>query len=194
MSIINRLIRRVEGLLSARATVQNKQFKFDIGESAGTDISELIYKDSAGVEHVFSTKAELVKYVDDSITATIPTDVISSGTYAPTTSNVQNLTAITTGNFAWYRIGDTVNVFGNFEASITTANTLTQIEFTLPIGSNFLDTVLASGHIVSQTGTGEEINLIGLANQQTLVMQFNNSSKAQTGFTDFAVRFSYTIS
>ncbi len=61
---------------------------------------------------------------------------IGSGTYTPTFTNVTNCSAATAIAARYTRVGNVVHVSALFTATITTANTATQVDLTLPIASN----------------------------------------------------------
>jgi len=81
MTIENKLVRRNEGTIASPASVQTKQMKFDVGDSGGSDRTQLVYKDSATTEHVFITEDEIDDKISDSIsssTSTSPYTVVST--------------------------------------------------------------------------------------------------------------------
>jgi hypothetical protein len=64
MAIEPKLVRRVEGTIASPAGLQNKQFKFDVGDDgAGGDQTRMIYKDSGTIEHEFWTVEEAKAYI-----------------------------------------------------------------------------------------------------------------------------------
>jgi hypothetical protein len=75
---------------------------------------------------------------------------LASGTYTPTLTNITNIDASTASGFQYMRVGNVVTLSGRIEIDPTATNTLTQLEFTLPISSNF-----AFDH--QGAGTGAEL-------------------------------------
>ncbi len=74
----------------------------------------------------------------------------SSGTYTPTINNSVNLNALgSTAGFSYTRVGNIVNVTGNFSHQATTNGTLTSVRISLPVASNFSSSSQANGVIVS---------------------------------------------
>jgi hypothetical protein len=76
---------------------------------------------------------------------------ITSGTHSPTITNGANVAASTPFDIVWLRVGNTVTVSGKMQVDPTAAaSTLTQLEMTIPVASNFsaeaqLSGVLACG-------------------------------------------------
>lgn len=66
---------------------------------------------------------------------TIP--ALEAGAYTPTRTNVANVTASTVTACQYMRVGSTVTVSGLIDIQPTTAGSVTQIDLTLPIASNF---------------------------------------------------------
>jgi len=64
MAVENKLVRRNEGTIASPAGLQNKQFKFDVGDDgAGGDETRMIYKDSATKTHEFWTVEEAKRWI-----------------------------------------------------------------------------------------------------------------------------------
>lgn len=83
-----------------------------------------------------STGNVVAKPVTDSAFAALAN--VMSGTYTPTITNIANASASTAFVMQWMRVGNIVTVSGQFDVDPTTAaSTLTQIEISLPVASNF---------------------------------------------------------
>jgi len=177
MAIFNYLIRHIEGLIGTPATIQNKQIKTDIGENgSGRDRSQLVYKDSAGVEHVFGTTEELKDYVDEQIS--INTNLSSSeGTYSPNVALTSNCTFVANTSFNWFRLGSYVTIYGLYTFNFSEGlNCFFDID--LPVSSNFTSTNDASGSVgdVNLSSASYISSIIAVAAGDYLRINFKPSS------------------
>lgn len=97
---------------------------------------------------------------------------IASGQYAAVVGTpILNCSSISSGNVAWIRVGNVVNVSGRVTFTVTAANSSTEFKLTLPINSIFgIDSGGGNGnnwqlngvgkiktHITSGNGTGGDI-------------------------------------
>ncbi len=75
---------------------------------------------------------------DDSVgTDQLQDSAVSSGTYAPSLTNVTNLDGSAASDFHYMRVGSVVTVAGRLTIDPTTTATSTELGITLPIASNF---------------------------------------------------------
>ncbi|MGD9674504.1 MAG: hypothetical protein AB7U98_13610 [Candidatus Nitrosocosmicus sp.] len=85
------------------------------------------------------------------------TPMIASGTYTPTLTAVNNFVGSPTANSPWpyIRVGNVVTVYGSVSStgSFTAGNTMTQLDISLPIASNFTVTQDLHGHGTCPTAT-----------------------------------------
>lgn len=79
---------------------------------------------------------------------------LASGTYTPTFTNVVNVDASTSFVWNYMRVGSVVTISGRINVDATTANTGTQVRFTLPIASNFGSTDQMGGVMATNVNAG----------------------------------------
>lgn len=124
---------------------------------------------------------------DFNITANLVGD-ITDGTYTPTLTNTTNITASTAFAAQYMRVGNTVTVSGRVDIDPTSATTLTVLEMSLPIASNFASTFQAGG-----TAFSSEVAGLGAAISAEITN--NRAVVSYTTATDVANRsfgFSFT--
>lgn len=78
-----------------------------------------------------------------------------SGTYSPEAGAVQNLTAVSAASAQYIRVGNIVTVSGELSFTVTTTNTVTFLNLTLPVASNFASGSQLAG-VASPLGVGVE--------------------------------------
>jgi len=81
--------------------------------------------------------------------------LITSGVYTPTLFNVANLSASTAFVCQWLRVGATVTVSGRVDVDPILTATDTQLGISLPIASNFANSVECAGTAWAPTLTSE---------------------------------------
>lgn len=117
---------------------------------SNTGVAPGSYGDSS---HVVSLTVDNKGRISNVTETSIP--VTASGPYSPTKTNVSNVasSAVTTCNYM--RVGSVVTVSGMITIQATTANTVTQIDLTLPIISNFSAAENCAGVIASTSLAGQ---------------------------------------
>lgn len=149
--IEDKLIRHIEGTIASPASVQNKQWKLDVGDNGtGGDESELICQDSSGTQHIFETREQSRDWVNQQINISNASLNSSEGTYTPVASNLTNISSATPTVFEWFRIGDHVTIYGELSISIVASSFSTGLELSLPITSAFSETRNASGLLIER--------------------------------------------
>lgn len=116
------------------------------------------------------------------------TSVITDGTYTPTLTNITNVTASTAFVAQYMRVGNTITVSGRVDIDPTAATTLTQVDISLPIASDFVNTFQAGGIAFSS-------EVAGLGAAVAAETTNNRASILYTTGTDVANRsfsFSFT--
>lgn len=68
-------------------------------------------------------------------TGTTSLDAYQEGNFAPTISNLSNISATSSSSWSYVRIGDTVHVFGGMDLTITSASTNSSFRMTLPVNA-----------------------------------------------------------
>lgn len=76
-----------------------------------------------------------------------------AGSYTPTLTGVANVTASTASTCRYFRIGNQVWVFGTIAVDPTANATLTSIDISLPIASNFSDDEQLAGSASGESNT-----------------------------------------
>lgn len=192
MSIFNYLIRHIEGLIGTPAAIQNKQLKIDVGDNgSGRDRSQCIYKDNAGIEHIFGTTEELKDYTDTQITNNLGS-ATTDGTYTPSPAIVANCTGISASVFTWYRVGDVVHMFGSVYLTVTSAQSNTIFDLDLPVASNLASAFDAAGSVGDINLTNSTLNFgisVEPTNDLVRVSFYPNSN----GVMELDVNVSYRV-
>lgn len=70
---------------------------------------------------------------------------VQSNIYLPVLTNIANIDASGAYYTPWFRTGNIINVSGKFIINPTAINTFTELEFTLPVASNFAHEEECSG-------------------------------------------------
>lgn len=91
--------------------------------------------DAAGTEGITISGGNVD--LSGTLTITTGTGNVGWGTYIPTLTNGTNLAASTSRQATYLRVGNSVTVAGQIDVDPTTAATLTQVDISLPIASNF---------------------------------------------------------
>lgn len=117
-------------------------------------------------------------------------DSVKSGKYTPTLTNGTNVasSAVNTNTFKYVRVGNVVNVSGWLSLSATSANTLTELEISLPIASNITSDEDVSG--VANTLSGGYGQIRENATNNTAKMYIQPTS---TSNLVWYMEFSYVI-
>lgn len=97
-----------------------------------------------------------------------------SSTWTPTLTNVANLTNSTAFLCQFARVGSCVTVSGRFSATITAANTLTQMRMSLPIASNFANDFEVGGTAAQliNGGTNEAVAIYADTTNNELLFEW----------------------
>lgn len=106
---------------------------------------------------------------------------VASGTYTPTLTHVANVAASTAFQLTYQRIGNTVAVYGRVNVDPTSGSTLTQLGMTLPVASNFTNTLQLGG-------TGSNHLVIGGIDVAIYADDTNNRATLEWTNTDVALR------
>ena len=116
---------------------------------------------------------------------------ITYGTYNPTYTSVANLDATPTSTVMYYfRVGNTVTVYGAININPTVTLTLTQFRMSLPIASAFTGNDEAGGMaIVAATGTNI-FSVVSVAATDDVI--FNARMTTVTAL-DWSAHFSYIV-
>jgi len=117
---------------------------------------------------------------------------LADGTYTPTITN--NINIASTSNIAaqYLRVGDTVHVFMRMEIDTTTGDSISVLEISLPIASNFTSTDDLMGIGNTYTGTEMRNSLLSAdTSDDRAVMSFTSDS----GATDLSwyITFTYQV-
>lgn len=72
-------------------------------------------------------------------------NITDFGTYTPTVTNGTNVASSTPRAFQYSRIGDTVTASGIIDLTFTAPTSASDLEFSLPIASNFTQTWQCAG-------------------------------------------------
>ena len=117
-------------------------------------------------------------------------DSVKSGKYTPTLTNSTNVasSAVNSNVFKYIRVGSTVHVSGWLTITATTANSLTELELSLPIASNITSNEDVSG--VANTLSGGYGQVRENATNNTAKMYVQPTS---TGNLVWYLEFSYVI-
>ena len=116
---------------------------------------------------------------------------IASGTYTPTLTNTANVSASTANLTCWMRVGNVVTVAGIVLIDPVNASTLTQINISLPIASNF-STGFEAGGSCGRNATGPMASIIGadIVNHNVSLSYQNDTDTANRSW---AFVFQYVI-
>jgi hypothetical protein len=116
---------------------------------------------------------------------------VASGTYTPTLTDVAaNTTTLTAAAFQWIRVGNVVNVSGQFIADADSA-ALIQIGISLPIASDLASAGQLAGVGVRQNGATKEAGTIE-ADATNNRAQFECDA-TNTGDFPVTVSFQYVV-
>ena len=122
---------------------------------------------------------------------------VTSGTYTPTVSNTNNITVNTVRQHNYSRTGNIVTVSGILSVTITTTNTDTSFEITLPVStSNFGNVYQASGTAIltnSNNNAKDAGSVIGSSGTQRVEVSFQNASVATSGLATIYYVFTFEV-
>lgn len=99
-----------------------------------------------------------------SVTSPVATDGnVFSGTYTPTLTNVTNVSSSTANSTQYMRVGNVVTVAGTVTIQATVATTDTQLDMSLPVPTNLVNSfnLGGTGGSVSAGEYGESIGIFG---------------------------------
>lgn len=125
-----------------------------------------------------------------SCTLTVPT--LTSGTYTPTLTNFANVTSSTAYTCQYMQVGSTVTVSGRVSITMTTGSSVTQLQMSLPIASNFSQEGQCGGTAANNKGdTGGTMAI--RADVSTNIAEFYVVAPS-SAFTDiYWFSFTYTV-
>lgn len=109
-----------------------------------------------------------------------------SGTYTPTWTTVANCSGVSASVCQYLRVGETVTVSGQVTFTITAAATLTQIDMSVPVASNFSATTQSGGILGGNDGT----ILVGATDASNDRITFIANNPLSSG----SIAFSFTVS
>lgn len=101
-----------------------------------------------------------------------PSGVITSGTYTPTLTNTTNIDASTPYEAQWMRIGNVVTVSGKVDIDATLTATLTRLDLSLPVASDFGAQEDCAGTASTTQSATPEISSV-LANTASNIARFS---------------------
>lgn len=117
-------------------------------------------------------------------------DVITSGTYTPTLTNVTNLDASTAYSCQYLRVGDVVTVTGRVDIDPTTTALSTRLNISLPIASDFTALNECAGAASAFTVAGQCAAIIADATNNEATMRWKASDTSNVAMM---FSFSYRI-
>lgn len=103
---------------------------------------------------------------------------IASGTYTPTLTNVANLAASTAYEAQYMRIGSVVTVSGRVDVDPTATATLTQLDISLPIASNFVSDIQCGGAAFCSGVAGQGAAMLANSTDNRARMQWDSGADA----------------
>ncbi len=117
----------------------------------------------------------------------------TSGTYTPTLTNTTNIAASTANLCHWLRVGDVVHVAGTVDIDPTAGSTLTTLDLSLPVASNFTGSGSLAGTAVRSLNGSVYLAAVVLGNATAdgATIQFYND--ADTGNRVWRFTFSYVV-
>lgn len=117
---------------------------------------------------------------------------IDSGTYNCVTSDLVNNTGGEChGTQYWSRVGNVVHVAVNIRATVTVADTLTELKVTLPVASNFTSFVDCNGGGGWSSGNSfSAVRVVADTASDKCTIRW---APTTTGLTDAAVIFTYIV-
>lgn len=119
---------------------------------------------------------------------TIP--ILDSGTYTPTRTNVANVTSSSVTTCQYMRVGSVVTVSGLIDIQPTAVGSVTQIDLTLPIASNFGSSSDAAGTANATGVASESAGIYAESAGDKARLQFVSTSLSNT---TYAFHFTYRI-
>jgi len=113
---------------------------------------------------------------------------MTGGTYTPTLTNVANITSTTAYKCQYTRVDNIVTVYGKMEIDATNGtSTVTTVEISLPISSNFTVATDLNGVCFGPVSTANPVSLIANTVNDTASFTYTTS-------TDIAYIYSFTFS
>jgi hypothetical protein len=116
-----------------------------------------------------------------------------TGSYTPTVTAVANLDSTTISSLNYFRINDTVHVFGRIGINSTASGTVTRFLLSLPLATNFTATGAAGGTLHSYTTGSSSIGGCITADTVSNQVEFNLVPTV-TYELSYWFTFSYVIS
>jgi hypothetical protein len=115
---------------------------------------------------------------------------VTSGTYTPTLTNVENIEAATASNAIWSRVGNTVTVYTQVGINPTTISLETQVALSLPVASNFTNSTQSFGNAITAASTDRGVIYSDNINDRVVIYLIPTQS---SGNQTYHVSFSYQI-
>lgn len=142
-------------LPAGSATANTASLKIDPGTLLTTPEDGAIEND--GTNYYGTQGATRAAFATTTYVQTAIAGSVSSGTYTPTITGVDNVEGSAGYDLNWYRIGDMVTVFGQVEINVTSASTITRFRASLHTASAFANTTVGGGVISSPHGVSGSV-------------------------------------
>jgi hypothetical protein len=158
-----------------------------------TDNNFSIYNNTAGITPLLITTSGAATF-SSTLGINGVSDNIKSGTYTPTLTNIVNVSSSTAYQCQYMRVANVVTVSGVVDIDATNPASLTQLNMSLPITSNFPETAAiycggtGNGATGAVTATGYFQNT-----QSGTTVTFNYQSGVTTPLISFFFSFTYQI-
>lgn len=144
---------------------------------------------------IATTTGDALSYGNDAtianLTVTGSAGNVSNGVYAPTATNIENTSGLSTSNANYLRVGNRVTVSGLIVMTITTgAGTATEVDFNPPIASTFVSIADAIGVCATDGTTQSGIIAAETTGAHRIRMVFSAQS---TGAQSMYYHYTYVI-
>jgi hypothetical protein len=117
---------------------------------------------------------------------------VSSGTYTPTITAVNNCTLASTSTAQWMRVGNVVTVSGVCFISVTLAGSSTSFRMSLPVASNFASGNQCGGVASVYLGGGNDNTFGASADAVTDQVMFGGTPPGQST-TNLSYTYTYVV-
>lgn len=120
---------------------------------------------------------------DAIVTGNVIAANLASGTYTPTVTDIANITSHTVHDLGYTRNGNSVTVYGVIGIRPSSNATVTQLSFTLPIGSNFSADDQAGGTGWAQDVAGLGFGVTSISSGTELLISFVTNDTGSRTYT-----------